>query len=232
MGLLTLVPTPIQDDHPLEPMAREALAHAAQDENSLILVEEHKVARGRWLRWGLPRETIDQFIIYNEHTRGEKKKEILQALKSGKSVFLLSDCGLPAFCDPGQELVDACHQSGIRVTATPFANSIALALALSGFPHERFVFSGFIPVKNPERQQWMKRELALPETMIWMETPYRLSKLLSELEALPTEREIFLACDLGAANELLLRGKVSGVAKHIALQDRKEFVLILGPKRR
>lgn len=224
MKELILVPTPIQDDLPLEKVAHELLLADALKDDVQILVEEHKVGRQRWLKWGLPREAIEKFILFNEHTQEKLRGELL---KSKKKTYLLSDCGLPAFCDPGQTLVDACHKQGIKVTATPFPNSIALAMALSGFSHQSFVFSGFIPVKEPERGQWMKKELARKETMIWMETPYRLKKLLEELEKLKLTREIFLGCDLGATNELLLRGSATKLLKALGTEEKREFVLVL-----
>ena len=229
MKQLILVPTPIQDDHPLETIAREMLLADAMKEDVVILVEEHKVARQRWLKWGLPREAIEKFVLFNEHTQEKIQNDVLKEIKSGKKVYLLSDCGLPAFCDPGQKLVDACHKQGLKVTATPFPNSIALAMALSGFSHQTFVFSGFIPVKGPERATWVKKDLARPETQVWMETPYRLKKLLEELDTLHLNREIFLGCDLGGSREILLRGTVSAVLKGIGADDKREFVLIIAP---
>jgi 16S rRNA (cytidine1402-2'-O)-methyltransferase len=230
MGELILVPTPIQEDHPLELVAKERLSSDALKENVIICVEEHKVGRQRWLRWGLPREAIEKFVLFNEHTQEKIQSELIRELKSGKTIYLLSDCGLPAFCDPGQLLVDACHRNYIKVTATPYPNSISLALALSGFSHQSFVFSGFIPVKEPERSDWMKRELKRPETLIWMETPYRLKKLIEELDKSKIDREIFLACDLGAVNELLIRGSTSTILKKLDGQEKREFVLVIAPK--
>lgn len=227
MKELILVPTPIQEDHPLEPIARERLLEDAMKEDVMIMVEEHKVARQRWLKWGLPREAIEKFILFNEHTQISSQNNIIKDLKSGKRAYLLSDCGLPAFCDPGQLLVDACHKQGIRVTATPFPNSIALALALSGFSHASFVFSGFIPVKEPERGEWVKKELKRPETLIWMETPYRLKKLLEELDKANSPREVFLGCDLGGSKEFLLRGKPSEILKRLDGDEKREFVMVI-----
>jgi 16S rRNA (cytidine1402-2'-O)-methyltransferase len=224
---LILIPTPIQDDHPLETVARDLLLKDAMDENVVLLVEEHKVARGRWLKWGLPREAIEKFILFNEHTQEKIQADVIKELKNKKTVYLMSDCGLPAFCDPGQKLVDSCHKQGIKVSATPFPNSIALALALSGFSHSRFIFSGWIPVKEPERSEWMKQELKKSETQIWMETPYRLQKLLGDLESLKTSRELFLAIDLGASDELLIRGPVSSLVKNLQNENKREFVLVL-----
>ncbi len=226
---LILIPTPLQDDLPLEPVARARLLEDCLREDVLLLVEEHKVARQRWLKWGLPREAIERFVLFNEHTQEKIQGEILKSLREKKRAYLMSDCGLPAFCDPGQKLVDACHRQGITVTATPFPNSIALALALSGFSHSRFAFSGFVPVKEPERSAWIKAELKRPETQIWMETPYRLKKLVEDLAKVSLSREIFLGMDLGGPSELLLRGPVSHILKGLGDQEKREFVLIIAP---
>lgn len=229
MNQLILVPTPISDDHPLETVALEKLNADALKPEVLLLVEEHKVARQRWLKWGLPREAIEKFQLYNEHTSETMKGEVLKELKAGKTVYLMSDCGLPAFCDPGQNLVDVCLKNKIKVTSTPFPNSIALAIALSGFPHNRFSFSGFVPVKEPERENWIKSELKRPETSVWMETPYRLRKLLEELVKTGSRREVFLAMDLGASQEQLLRGESNFLLKALTESDKREFVMVLSP---
>jgi 16S rRNA (cytidine1402-2'-O)-methyltransferase len=229
MSELILIPTPISDDHPLETVALDLLKRDALKSDVILLVEEHKVARQRWLKWGLPREAIEKFQLYNEHTSEKMKVEMMKELKSGKRVYLMSDCGLPAFCDPGQNLVDQCHKQKIKVTATPFPNSISLAIALSGFSHSRFIFSGFVPVKEPDRSEWIKSELKRPETMVWMETPYRLKKLLEDLIKSGTKREIFLGMDLGSVEERLLRGQVGSLLKEIGDSDRREFVLIVSP---
>ncbi|WPU63141.1 SAM-dependent methyltransferase [Peredibacter starrii] len=229
MSELILVPTPISDDLPLETVARERLLEDALKEDVVLLVEEHKVGRQRWLKWGLPREAIEKFQLFNEHTQEKMRPDIVKLLKSGKRVYLLSDCGLPAFCDPGQHLVDACHKQGIKVTSTPFPNSIALAVALSGFSHDRFSFCGFVPVKDPERTDWMKRELKKNETLVWMETPYRLKKLVEELSKLNSNREIFLGMDLGNPAETLLRGTPGSVMKRLGETEKREFVLVIGP---
>jgi 16S rRNA (cytidine1402-2'-O)-methyltransferase len=157
-GVLTLIPTPIDDESPLEALAFEALGQAFE-KGSVIAVEEAKTCRRRWIRWGLAKEAIVGFVLYNEHTSLEEAPKLLEELRNGRNVFLMSDCGLPAFCDPGRLLVELCHQNKIKVTATPFSNSVALALALSGFPHERFIFEGFIPARGVDRTKALKRIL-------------------------------------------------------------------------
>nr|MBA2404292.1 hypothetical protein [Bdellovibrionales bacterium] len=82
-----------------------------------------------------------------------------------------------------------------------------------------------------ERTNWMKSELKRPETLIWMDTPYRLKKLLTDLGPVIADREIFLGCDLGAADELLIRGSVTSVQKGIGLKEKREFVLVVGPRK-
>lgn len=230
MSELILVPTPISDELPLESVALARLMEDGLKENVVLLVEEHKVARQRWLKWGLPREAIEKFQLYNEHTSDKMKDEVMKELKAGKTVYLMSDCGLPAFCDPGQNLVDLCHKRGVKVTSTPFPNSIALAVALSGFSHARFSFCGFVPVKEPDRGSWIKAELKRTETLVWMETPYRLKKLLEDLHASGTKREAFLAMDLGSPSEKLIRGTVASLKGAIPEGEKREFVLIIGPQ--
>ena len=95
---LILIPTPLDESLPLEATALELLKLRCLDDDVLLLVEEHKVARQRWLKWGLPREAIERFALFNEHTQEALRPEIIQKLKSGKTAVLMSDGGMPAFC--------------------------------------------------------------------------------------------------------------------------------------
>ena len=104
-GRLTLIPTPLDEAAALEASAWAVLRHAAQDEHTLILAEESRPARRRWLNWGLPREAIKRFVNFNEHTAAAQTPLVLQALQKGQDAVLFSDTGMPAFCDPGTELV-------------------------------------------------------------------------------------------------------------------------------
>lgn len=226
-GTLTLIPTPIDDESSLCPSAFKLL-QAAIENNDTIYVEELKVARRRWIKYGLPREAIDNFKLYNEHTYKESVKEALGILKSGKNIFLMSDCGLPAFCDPGRRLVEACHKSRIKVTSSPFANSIALAISLSGFPHDRFIFEGFLPASSDTRPKELKRVCKQKEVSVIMDTPYRLNKLLSELSNITPKREAFIGLDLNQKTEELYRDTLKALASKIE-KSKREFILILGP---
>lgn len=229
LNKLVLVPTPIDDKAPLEKVACEVLKELCLQENVLILVEELKENRRSWIRFGLPKEAIEKFIVYNEHTSEKENTNILKALSQGKTVFLLSDCGLPAFHDPGAKLVELCHQSGHKVTATPFANSISLAIALSGLDHKRFVFEGFLSAKSDLRAKAIKALDKIQQTVVLMDTPYRLNKLLDELaEAMPN-REAFLATNLNYEDEKLYRGDLRKLKSKVP-KEKKEFILLLGAK--
>jgi 16S rRNA (cytidine1402-2'-O)-methyltransferase len=225
---LTLVPTPLQERLPLEPVALARLQAATLELKTLILVEEHKSARIRWLHWGLPRECIDRFICYNEHTDEKLLPEIMTKLKLGIPAVLLSDGGLPAFCDPGRNLVDACHDAGIRVSATPFPNSIALAVALSGFDHREFHFCGFLPAETTERKKALERISRFPCPLVLMDTPYRFQALLSDIAGSPLKsRKVFVATELNGEAEALHRGKIEELLRKTAGVKKPEFVVVL-----
>ena len=227
-GVLTLIPTPIDDQSPLEAVAL-ARCQKAFDDGDIICVEEVNEGRRRWLRFGLPKEAIESFVLYNEHTRDEECGRLIKELNKGKNVILMSDCGLPAFCDPGQDLVNRCHNSGIKVTSAPFANSIALAIALSGFDHSRFVFEGFVSNKSDSRSKELKRIALSPDVSVVMDTPYRMKKLLEEFTKYCPDRMAFLGVELNQENEKLFRASFSKLNSMIP-KEKKEFILVLGPK--
>ena len=234
-GILTLIPTPLAEDGPLEPRAFELLNAAALEpdflEKSVFVIEDLKPGRRRWLGFKLPRVTVDHFFLYNEHTAKTAATDLLKELEMGKNVFLMSDGGLPAFYDPGSELVRLCHQHHIKVTSTPFCNSVVLALALSGMSHQKFWFEGFLPMENSERSEVLKKLLQQKYTSILMDTPYRMKRVLEELNELwgtsqIGRKKIFLAMDLNAETEELRLGTPSELLK--AINDfKREFILIV-----
>ncbi|MEC8623419.1 MAG: SAM-dependent methyltransferase [Bdellovibrionota bacterium] len=230
-GILTLVPTPIDEVNPLEEVAFNQLKDAYENkkEKTIFAIEDLKAGRRRWIRWGLPRDIVNDFVLYNEHTYEKESVALLDYLKKGFNVFLMSDGGLPAFCDPGRKLVDLCHKSRVRVTSTPFPHSISLALALSGFSHKSFWFEGFLPAKKEFREQRWKELLQNEATLVLMDTPYRLGKTLEELKTfLKKKRDVFLALDLNSETEELMRGGANQLIKNLK-NKKREFVLIIAP---
>nr|BDT28254.1 SAM-dependent methyltransferase [Bacteriovorax sp. HI3] len=229
-GTLTLIPTPLSEEGELEPRAFRLLNEAATNEreNSVFVIEDLKPGRRRWLGFKLPRDCVESFVLYNEHTAQTVSKELLAELQKGKNVFLMSDGGLPAFYDPGVELVNLCHQNKIRVTSTPFFNSVSLALALSGFSHRKFWFEGFLPIDSEERAKAIKNILNLKTTAIVMDTPYRLKRVLEEFQSAwgSSKKKLFVAMDLNAETEELQRGTPKELL-NVINDVKREFVLIV-----
>jgi 16S rRNA (cytidine1402-2'-O)-methyltransferase len=225
---LILVPTPISEELSLEPTALALLMADCLKPDVGLLVEEHKVGRQRWLKWGLPREAIERFELYNEHTQVDLIPQILAEMRKGKRFYLMSDSGLPAFCDPGQKLVDACHEKALKVTATPFPNSIALVVALSGFNHSEFHFAGFLPANSDDRKTALERLARIPQTLVLMDTPYRMQALLKDIDASPLKkRRVFVGCNLNQPSEYLCRGSIREVQGLLAAAGKKEFVMVI-----
>lgn len=206
-GTLTLIPTPIAQDLPLEPMALALLSEACEkfSETSVFVVEDPKPGRTLWLRSGLPREFVEKFSYLNEHNAQESTKDLLAKLHQGKNIFLMSDGGLPAFCDPGTELVDLCHKEKIAVKLTPFPHSVGGALALSGYKLSRYHFFGFLPKESGDRKILWKEILGFKEPKVIMDTAYRLKRTLEEAQEVNL-REIFLCADLNGPSQIIFRG--------------------------
>lgn len=227
-GKLVLIPTPLDEALPLEAVAHALLLKECMNDNTLLLVEEHKVARQRWLKWGLPREAIERFVLFNEHTQEEVRASVLSDLQSGKTTYLMSDGGLPAFCDPGQKLVKACHEKGITVTSTPFPNSISLAVALSGIDHSKFSFAGFLSADSGERKKELEHIAARNETTVMMDTPYRLNALISDIGSSRLKgRKFFLGTNLNSANEKNFYGSYGEIQRASESLHKPEFILVV-----
>lgn len=225
-GKLTLVPTPIDEQSALEAGAFSKLLEACGDyEKNVFLIEDLKPGRRRWLRWGLPREAISHFELFNEHTQDKMVNEVVTFLKKGKNVYLMSDGGLPAFCDPGQKLVRQCHLENIPLTSTTFCNSISLAISLSGIDCYNFFFAGFLSKNSDERINRLNTLNKMECPIVLMDTPYRMKRLLEEVARVNPGRKIFLGLDLNDEKEQLFYGKVSNIIKR--LEDfKREFILI------
>ncbi len=229
-GTLCLIPTPLSSIGVLETVALDLLKFAATEkkEECVFVIEDLKPGRARWLSFGLPRETVDSFVLYNEHTAKDASSTLLSEIQKGKKVFLMSDGGLPAFYDPGVELVRLCHQHHQLVTSTPMSNSVILALALSGFSHKKFWFEGFLPMDSLERKNVLTQLLKQKNTSILMDTPYRLKRVLEEFREVygGSKKSIFVALDINSSNEELQLGTPSELLSRIK-EFKREFVLIV-----
>ncbi len=231
---LIIVPTPIDDGLPLDLSAKKELSNLT--EKDFILAEEPKASRRRWIQWGLPREMISKFVYYNEQTPQTEIKGFIRRIKKGARCYLISDAGLPGIDDPGNELIRRCQEESIIVSATSFPNSHLLALAMSGFSTKEFFCAGFPPQKTADRKQWFSDQIRYPNSMIILDTPYRLKQTITEIiETLKKlhqkkKRKIFIACDLGSESETTYYGNSESIQGNIETLKKHRFVVILSPQ--
>ena len=139
----------------------------------------------------------NSLISFNMHNSFEKIPSIINDLKSGKSVALVSDAGLPSICDPGEDLIKEVRLSNLDVICIPGPCAALTALVSSGFPSSKFVFEGFLPKKQNERERILRDISTSEKTVIVYESPHRLQKLLEELRKFcGTKREILITREL------------------------------------
>lgn len=148
---------------------------------------------------------------YHAFNEAAREQSIIQDLKEGKKIGLLSDAGTPGIADPGMRLVRACHAQGIVVIAIPGACAAIVALVCSGFSSERFQFIGFLPVKKGQRARLLQEGLNYPGTTIAYETPHRLLSTLEILNEIAPQRLIGVARELTKKFEQVQQGVPSAL---------------------
>jgi len=155
---------------------------------------------------------------YFEHNKLAKLDEILAALDSGE-VALVSDAGTPGLSDPGYELVRAALDSGHAVTPVPGASALLAALVASGLPTDAFVYLGFLPRKDSDRQRLLASVSREPRTLIAFEAPHRLLASLTDIQTTLGDRSIAVARELTKLHEEIFRGLVSAAHAHFAQKE-------------
>ena len=218
-GVLYIVATPIGNFQDITLRALDILRKV-----DLVVCEELRQGSTLLKKLGIVGKTI---LTLNEHNEAEQIPDLLIHLRNGKSLALISDCGTPAFADPGAALLEQSIMQGIKVVPIPGPSSLIAALSISPIPLKEFFFAGFLPRKDDERITKLKNLHGLKSPLVLMDTPYRLSKLLEEVEKVfGGNRIITLALDLTLPGELILNGPIKEIKAMI--QARKgEFVLIV-----
>ncbi len=165
---------------------------------------------------------------YYEHNKITKGDIIIQQLKEGKNIALVSDAGMPGISDPGYDLVQRCLAESIPFTVLPGAVAAVTGLVLSGLPTDRFSFEGFIPRQKKEQQQFFQNLLREERTMIFYESPHRLQQTLETMAELFPDRPMAAARELTKKFEEIVRGTPSELLAHFKEEGiRGEFVLLL-----
>ena len=220
-GCLYIVSTPIGNYRDITLRALDILA-----EVDAVISEEYRQGSTLLKKLGIVEKEL---ILLNEHNEKESSPMIAEELIQGKRYALISDCGTPAFADPGTELIRLSMENGIPVVPIPGSSSLIAAISLSPLPLEEFYFVGFLPRKKEVRYKKLSTLMKLRIPIILMDAPYRLSRLLSEvIDAFGSACMITLAFDLTLPGENVLHD----TAEHILqkMKDKKgEFILIVHP---
>ena len=168
-------------------------------------------------------------ISYHEHSQSSRIQELLERLQQGKSIALVTDAGMPSISDPGVKLVQAAIALSIAVIPIPGGTAAISALAASGLPTARFVFEGFLPQKEKERNSRLELLGKETRTVVLYEAPHRLLKTLTDLATtVGEEREIVLARELTKIHEEFWRGKIAeAIALYKQRQPKGEYTLVI-----
>ena len=222
MGRLYVVPTPVGN---LEDMTFRAIR--VLKEADLILAEDTRTS-GILLKHFEIKKPMISHHKFNEHQTVEG---IVNRIKAGETIALISDAGTPAISDPGFLVVRECVRNEIEVQCLPGATAFVPALVSSGLPNDRFCFEGFLPQKKGR----MTRLTSLREekrTMIFYESPYRLVKTLTQFaEYFGAERSVAVCREISKIHEECVRGTLAEVIQHFTTTEPKgEIVVILGGK--
>lgn len=166
---------------------------------------------------------------YHEHNKIKKGHILVEKLQQGLDVALITDAGTPGISDPGEELVNMCHEKGIEVTALPGAAACIMGLTLSGLPTRNFVFEGFLPMETKKRREVLKGLTRETRTILLYEAPHRLVRTLEELvQSLGGKRKAVLCRELTKRHESVLRLDLEGLLARAREQEpRGECVLVI-----
>lgn len=223
MAKLYLVPTPIGN---LDDMTFRAVK--VLKEVDLILAEDTRNS-GKLLKHFEINTPMHSHHMHNEHKTVEG---VVQQIKNGKTIALISDAGTPAISDPGFLLTRACVEAGIEVDCLPGATAFVPALVNSGFPNDKFVFEGFLPVKKG-RQTRLQLLAEETRTVIFYESPHKLVKTLGQfVEYFGAERPVSVSREITKLHEETIRGTVAEVLQHYETKPpRGEIVVVVAGKK-
>ena len=218
-GKLYVVGTPIGNLSDFSPRAVETLASvdfiAAEDTRVTLKLLNHF-------------EIKKPMVSYFEHNRRERGEIILERIKSGENCAIVTDAGMPAISDPGEDLVNLCLLNGIAVESVPGPTAFATAVAMSGLPSGRFTFEGFLSVNKPSRREHLEEIVSERRTMVFYEAPHKLTATLKDLYKYLGDRRIALIKELTKIHETVERTTLSEACEKYSAQAPKgEFVIVI-----
>lgn len=218
-GKLYIVGTPIGNLSDFSPRGTETLKNV-----DYIAAEDTRVTMKLLGRFGITKPLLSYYKPHEE----EKSAAIIEKLTEGFNVALVSDAGMPCISDPGEYLVRRCAELGIKTEVVPSCNAAVAAVAISGISSARFVFEGFLPTDNKEREKRLSEVKALSHTLVYYEAPHKLKRTLSDMERVLGDRHAALCRELTKIHEEVIRGTLSGLcALYSDNEPRGEYVIVI-----
>lgn len=218
-GKLYVVGTPIGNLGDMSPRAVEALKNA-----DFIAAEDTRVTVKLLNHFGIKKEMLS----YYEHNKNGRRNLILKRLEAGESCALVSDAGMPAISDPGEDLVRLSRESGISVESVPGPSALITAISISGMPCGRFCFEGFLSVNKISRRKHLEAVKNEKRTMIFYEAPHKLCATLKDMLDYFGDREIAVVRELTKLHETVMKTTLSeALTYYTENKPRGEFVLII-----
>lgn len=192
------------------------------------VVAAEDTRRLRRLTRDLGIELTGRVVSYFEGNESQRTPQLLDMLRAGERVVLVTDAGMPSVSDPGYRLVAAAVQAGIEVTALPGPSAVLTALAVSGLPVDRFCFEGFLPRKAGERARRLAELVDEPRTMVFFEAPHRTEQMLAAMtEAFGADRRAAVCRELTKTHEEVRRGPLAELVTWAAGGVRGEVTLVV-----
>lgn len=220
-GRVVLAATPIGNPGDASDRLRQVLETA-----DVVAAEDTR--RLRTLAAALEVTIGGRVMSFYEHNEAGRVPQLLERVRAGDVVAVVTDAGMPAVSDPGYSLVVACIDEGLPVTCLPGPSAVTTALVLSGLPVDRFCFDGFPPRRAGRRRTWLARLAAEERTCVFFESPHRLADTLAEAaEVLGPERRAAVCRELTKTYEEVLRGTLSELAERTAEGVLGEIVVVL-----
>ena len=218
-GTLYVVGTPIGNLSDFSPRAIATLEAC-----DFIAAEDTRVTQKLLNKFTIKKPTVS----YYEHNRKESGEKILGRLLGGESCALVTDAGMPAISDPGEDLVRLCHEAGVHVESVPGPTAFATAMAVSGLPSGRFTFEGFLSVNKPSRRAHLESVKDEERTMIFYEAPHKLAATLRDMAHAFGDRDIALVKELTKLHETIERTTLFAAAeKYSEIPPKGEYVLVI-----
>jgi len=217
-GVLYLVATPIGNLADITHRALQVLNDVA-----LIACEDTRHTRKLLQHYGITTRTIS----YHEHNEQQRALELLELLRQGSNVAVVSDAGTPSISDPGFRLVRAAIESDIPVVPVPGPSALISALIAAGLPTDEFFFAGFLPPRANARRARLTELQSVPGTLIFYEAPHRLAATLKDAREILGEREAVVARELTKLHEEIRRGRLSELSSHYENQEPRGEIVVL-----